>query len=158
MKAANRLSPDEAKRLGASLRAARDSQQVSREELGRRVQLSMSRIQQYEKGSHKANGTVIIDAPPAPMLAAIAEALDTTPSAILNAAGLSGVEIPALEPIGPGEPKEMTRIRDAADKADIIDLRIVAAKESWAAFVAQLSPAARSELLTLMVSGRTSSS
>lgn len=147
------LTPGQAKKLGTVIRATRDRQRMSRAELGRRIQLSVSRIVQYENGVRQFGNRVIVDAPPAPMLGLIAEALGTSPDDLLIAAGLTGVEIPVLAPLSAPEAKVIETIRREADHADIIDLRISAAKDAWQDFVSSLDSEAKSRLLTLLVSG-----
>lgn len=152
-----KLTVAEAARLGAAMRRRRDALGISREELGRLIDLSTSRIQQYERGWHRQYGHEIVSSPPVPMLRRIAEALDTSAPDILREADLvdEGTEIPG--------PLEVTgadlapRIQGDAASTKKISLKIQGQREQWDRFLATLSPEAKGELLTLFATGQVES-
>lgn len=143
------LSIEQTGAIGASLRRAREAAGVSREALGQAIDLSTSRIQQYERGWHKVYGHRKIDVIPGPMLALIATRLGTTAANVLTDAGLPEAALPSIPPMGRAEAAVASRIEDAERRS----LRIDSAKGAWEDFIASLTPEAKERLLTHLASG-----
>lgn len=84
-----RLASDDAKALGAALRARREEIGMSRSALSRLIGRDPATIQAYEAGGKKTYGAWIVASPSDTMLTCIAEALRTTREALCEASGLS---------------------------------------------------------------------
>lgn len=155
------LSLDEAAMLGAVLRQRRDAIRLSRDKLAQMVNLSPSRIQQYERGWHRQYGNKILSVPPAAMLEKLGAALNTTAFDLLAEADLhEAIELPSVRTPDhtPAADKVRHSILAAQNGADRVSLRVDVALATWQRFLDTLTPEGKTELLMLFTNVETSTS